>query len=72
MMERYEKLVQAVVLLAVRDWRDAVKYPKSHTAQETRAECEQFFRSRWFEAITGLNGSMVLRRLKKESHLYDE
>ena len=48
----YEELANAIVLQAVRDYREAVKKlsrgRKNHDAQDTKEECLRFFRSKWF------------------------
>ena len=76
MTDPYENLVTAVVQQTVSDWRAAVrklrKRPNNYRAKRRRAECEAFFRSEWFTALTGANGSYILRTLKKEEGIYDE
>ncbi len=76
MEEVYEKLAVAIVMQAVRDWRSSVrklnKRPIYDPAREMRDECERFFRSGWFMALTGANGSYILLKLKKEEGIYDE
>ena len=56
MNDGYEELANAIILQAVKDWRAAVrtqkKHPRCQSAQITRAECECFFLSEWFEALT--------------------
>ena len=47
----------AVVNQAVNDYR---KYPRM------RSEVARFFKSDYFERMTGVNGQVVLERLKKE------
>ena len=73
--ELYAKLATAIVLQAVRDWRSAVrklkKRPRYEPAKQMKDECERFFRSGWFMALTGADGSYILLKLKKEE-AYDE
>ncbi len=75
-MDPYEMLRNAIVLKAVKDWRLAVhkleKQPESIYSQSVRDNCERFFLSDWFEKLTGMDGSVILRKLKKEAGIYDE
>lgn len=61
-------LVCAIVEVAVRDWRHSrkklKKNPGSLDADRCVKECERFFRSRYFENLTGMNGKEFLARLK--------
>lgn len=60
-------LVRGIVEQAEHDYQIGVKLEKETRERSImRAECEWFFRSAWFETITGLNGEYVLRRLKNE------
>lgn len=69
-MEPYEELANAVILLAVKDWRMAAKTlkrkPDHFIALHRQSECERFFRSRWFGKLTRLDGVMLLEELRKE------
>lgn len=53
----YMQLWIAVINQAVNDYR---KYP------EMRSEVARFLKSDYFERMTGVNGQVVLDRLKKE------
>ena len=33
---------------------------------------QEFFRSEWFEALTSVDGSVILRKLKQEENIHDE
>ena len=76
MTEPYENLANAIVLQAVKDWRSAVrtlkKRPRYDPAKQMKEECERFFRSDWFEQLTGVDGSVILRKLKQEENIHDE
>ena len=76
MTEPYENLANAIVLQAVKDWRSAVKTlkkrPRYDPAKQMKEECERFFRSDWFEQLTGVDGSVILRKLKQEENIHDE
>ena len=53
-------LVQAIVKQAAKDYRD-VRYMDKSPEKE---RLEEFFLSDWFNDLTGLDGEMVLGRLK--------
>ena len=57
--ENYEKLAQAIILQAVKDYRDSCSY-------QMRCSIERFFRSEWFMVLTALDGEMLIKRLQEE------
>lgn len=65
-MDGYAKLAHMVVVQAVKDWREASKHPRSEKAKAIIAECEEFFLSDWFTALSGLDGKAMLEKLRKE------
>ena len=71
MKNTWEELANAVVLQAVKDWRDSVKKlgrnKNLYKAQDMKDECERFFRSPEFNIFTALDGNMVLMKLKREA-----
>lgn len=66
----YEALGNAVVLQAVKDYRDAVQKlsrgKKNTIAESTKQECERFFKSPYFNVFTQLDGKALLSQLEKE------
>lgn len=66
----YEALGNAVVLQAVKDYRDAVhklsRGKKNMIAESTKQECERFFKSPHFNVFTQLDGKALLSQLEKE------
>ena len=70
-MDPYENLANAIILQAVKDYRQALKLlgrnSKCTSALSTKDECERFFRSEWFSFLTSMDGEMLIRRLKKEA-----
>ena len=76
MTDAYENLANAIVLQAVKDWRKAVKTlkkrPRYEAAKQMKEECERFFRFDWFEELTSVDGSVILRKLKQEENIHDE
>ncbi|RHV09833.1 hypothetical protein DXB77_11665 [Clostridium sp. OM05-9] len=66
----YEALGNAVVLQAVKDYRDAVQKlsrgKKNTIAESMKQECERFFQSPYFNVFTQLDGKALLSQLEKE------
>ena len=69
-MDSYERLANAIVLQAAKDYRTALKRvarrPKDRDGLATKNECERFFRSGWFGILTGLDPEMLMRKLQME------
>ena len=70
MTDPWENLANAIILQAVKDYHEArkkhKKRPKNEDAKLMIADCEAFFRSDWFKALTELDGEMLLRKLQEE------
>ena len=70
MIDPYEDLANAIVLLAVKDYRDALKklmkYPRHESAKHTKAEVERCLRSDWYRELTAVEPEILLRKLKEE------
>lgn len=69
-MTPYENVANAVVLQAVKDYREAMiklsHGKKNVVAEQTKAECEKFFRSPYFNVFTSLDGKALLLKLESE------
>ena len=69
----YENLANAIILLAVKDYRKAMKAlkrnPGSIFAQLYRDDVTRFFQSAWFAQLTELDGEKLLLRLREEAGL---
>lgn len=69
-MNSYEELANAIILQAVKDYREALSAvrnnPKSISANRDIHDCESFFTSGWFSVLTELNGETLIRKLKEE------
>lgn len=69
-MDSYERLANAIVLQAVKDYRTALKrvarHPKDRDGVATKNECERFFRSGWFGVLTGIDPETLMRKLQVE------
>lgn len=70
MTDHWESLANAIILQAVKDYREARKKhrkrPKNEDAKLMIADCEAFFRSDWFKALTEFDGEMLLRKLQEK------
>lgn len=69
-MDAYEKLANAIILQAVKDWRAArrklKRKPQNESARSERESCESFFRSQWFTTLIDVDGAVILRKLYEE------
>lgn len=69
-MNGYEELANAIILQAVKDYREALRLlsmnPNDKSAQRDKRSIERFFRSEWFSILTDLNGELLLKKLKEE------
>lgn len=68
----WQKLANAIVEQAVKDYRMEQARSKANPQNSDQAKAEirkleSFFRSSWFEALTDVDGRIVLSRLKKEA-----
>ncbi len=70
-MDPAEVLANAIILQAVKDYRDAKKKLRKRSKNEGAKlmieDCERIFRSDWFGALTGVDGEMLLKRLQEEA-----
>ena len=66
----YEKLANAIILQAVKDFRPAYRrlrrHPNDKLAADTVREITQFFCSQYFEQLTDLDGPALLNRIMRE------
>jgi hypothetical protein len=66
----YENLANSIILLAVKDYRDALKklkkWPRNEAAQIMKAEVERFFRSAWYRELTSVDGEYLISKLQAE------
>ena len=70
-MDRYEKLANAIILQAVKDYRAALKALTKNSqnimANRYKDDVERFFRSGWFQNLTSVDGEMLIRKLREEA-----
>ena len=69
-MEPYENLANAIVLQAVKDYREVLARAASHSVkdcyQRSKDDLERFFYSGWFGVLTNLDPELLIGRLKQE------
>jgi len=69
-MNPYEELANAIVLQAVKEYREALGIlrfsPKDKAASISKDEIERFFHSGWFGLLTNIDPEMLISRLCKE------
>jgi len=69
-MEPYQNLANAIVVQAVKDYRNALKrlkkHPSSKTALFTKRDVERFFSSDWYTSLTTVEPEMLIRKVKEE------
>lgn len=70
MTDPYENLANSIVLLAVKDNRDALKklkkWPRNESAQIIKDEVERFFHSAWYRELTSVDGEYLISKLQAE------
>ena len=57
--ENYERLAEAIILQAVKDYRDSC-------CHQTRNSIKRFFLSEWFMVLSELDGGKLIKRLEQE------
>ncbi len=64
------RLANAIVITAAKDYRTAIKKlkrnPKNKDAMAMAMECERFFRSDWYKALTTVDGEWLINKLRQE------
>ncbi len=66
----YENLANAIILQAVKDYRNDLKrlakHPFNSAALAEKREIERFFHSVWFAVLTSIDPELLIRRLCEE------
>ena len=64
-----EELIAAIIALAVKDYAIAFqRYVRFPNRQEYIRECEEleaFFRSRWFETLSNMDGEVIIKKTRE-------
>jgi hypothetical protein len=70
MTDTYEQLANAIILQAVKDYRDALKKlkkrPRYEPAKDMISEVERFFHSDWYRELTSVDGNFLIDKLRSE------
>lgn len=71
-MKPYESLANAIIVQAVKDFKDAFDYYKAHPEkkeyEDDVRDLEWFFRSNWYQLLTSLDGEVLMAYIKKGVH----
>jgi len=66
----YENLANAIIVQAVKDYREALCRYNLHREKDTyrqdKESIERFFRSGWFGVLTKLDPELLIKRLNEE------
>ena len=69
-MDFYADLANAIIIQAVKDYRNALKtlkrYPRYEPAKKVVAEVEEFFRSEWYRTLTSVDADMLMTKIRRE------
>ena len=72
-MNGYERLANAIVIAAVKDYRAALKRlkknPNSRYAKGEVESIEHFFRSDWYRELIDLRGEYLIEKLREEADM---
>ena len=70
-LEPYQDLANAIVIQAVKDYRNALQLlkqkPRNKKAKGIALEIERFFHSDWYRKLTSLDSEDLINRLRKEA-----
>ena len=69
-MDGYQKLANAIIVQAAKDFRAAYKrlkrFPENRAAQSEVQSLAKFFCSQYFELLTDVDGPSLLHRMMRE------
>lgn len=63
--EAYEDLANAIIIQAAKDYRNALR----RVQPEKVAVLEKFFSSEWYRALTDVDGSYLIWKIKEEEEV---
>ena len=70
MTRNYQNLANAIVLLAVKDYRETLRrwrlHPEKKAYMDEKIECERFFHSNWFSTLTSIDPEVLISKLIQE------
>lgn len=69
-METYESLANAIIVQAVKDYREALqrldRYPEKNDYKAEVKSIERFFCSNWYQMLTDLDGTLLMRKIREK------
>ena len=69
-MDFYTDLANAIIIQAVKDYRNALKtlkrYPRYEPAKKVVAEVEEFCHSAWYRTLTSVDADMLITKIRRE------
>lgn len=72
-IDPYEELANAIILVAVKDYRECLqiikKYPRDIGTRNKALSIERFFRSNYFAILSNANPETIINGLKEEVSL---
>ena len=70
MDDNYQDLANAIIILATKDYRRALKrfmiLPSSDSTKYEIKQLETFFQSDYYKLLTSLDGEILMEKLKQE------
>lgn len=60
-----EGITNAIIMCAIKDYRNAL-YTNHKSDQLIINNCEDFFKSDWFKMLSNLDGTYIIREIRKE------
>lgn len=68
-MEPYESLANAIIVQAVKDYREALqrldRHPEKNDYKAVVNSLERFFCSGWYQMLTELDGNILMRKIRE-------
>ena len=69
-MEPYESLANAIIVQAVKDYREALqrldRHPEKNDYKVEVNSLERFFCSSWYQILTDLDGNLLMRKVREK------
>ncbi|WP_368488079.1 hypothetical protein [Clostridium sp. BJN0013] len=69
-MEPYESLANAIIVQAVKDYREALqrldRHPEKNDYKVEVNSLERFFCSGWYQMLTDLDGAILIRKIREK------
>ena len=64
----FERLAQAIILQAAKDYRGGLKrYKRTGRENDDVRRGERFFKSDWFKMLSGVDGEYIIKKLREEA-----